>query len=90
VIAEAGSADNNDMGRAIASIVSGIVVGVLTGVAAWSFLMAATWSSIHGGMSQVALAVLSMVAMVAPLGCGFLAGWAVYRWWPRRRATQKD
>lgn len=80
--------DNNDMGRAIASIVSGIVVGVLTGVAAWSFLLAATWSSIHGGMSGIILAVLSLVAMVVPPGCGFLAGWTIYRWRPRCRATQ--
>ena len=80
--------NNNHMGRAIASIVLGIVVGVLAGVAVWSFLLAATWSSIHGGMSETILAVLSLVAMVVPPGCGFLAGSAIYRWWPRRGTTQ--
>jgi hypothetical protein len=45
-------ADNNDVGRAIASIVSGIVVGVLTGVAARFLLEAAMWSPIHGGISD--------------------------------------
>ena len=67
-------------GRAIAAIASGIVVTVLMGAAAWAFLMAATWSSIHGGMSPVILAVLSVVALAAPPGCGLLAGWAVYGW----------
>ena len=67
-------------GRAIAAIASGIVVAVLTGAAAWAFLMAATWSSIHGGMSEVKLAVLSVVALAAPPGCGLLIGWAVYGW----------
>lgn len=81
-------ADNNGMDRSTASIVSGTVVGVLTGVAAWSFLMAATWSSIHGGMSGMTLAVLSLVAMAVPPGCGFLLGRAVYHRWPRRGQTQ--
>ena len=67
-------------GRAIAAIASGVVVAVLTGAAAWAFLMAATWSSIHGGMSEVKLAVLSVVALAAPPGCGLLVGWAVYGW----------
>ena len=72
------------MGRTIAAIVSGIVVGLLTGVPAYFFLLAATWSGIHGGMSEMTLAVLSLVALAVPPGCGFLAGRAVYR----RRATQ--
>jgi hypothetical protein len=81
-------ADDNDMGRVTASIVAGIVVGILAGVAASSFLMAATWSSIHGGMSEITVAVLSVVAMALPPVCGFLAGRAMYRWWPRRVATE--
>jgi hypothetical protein len=64
-------------GRATAAITSGIVVTVLTGAAASSFLLAATWSSIHGGMSQLTLALLSVVALAAPLGCGLLVGWAI-------------
>jgi hypothetical protein len=76
------------MGRAIASIVSGIAVGVLTGIVAYFFLLGATWSSIHGGMSGMTLAVLSLVAMAVPPGCGFLVGRAIYRWQPRRRASQ--
>ena len=67
-------------GRVIVAIASGIVVAVLTGAAAWAFLMAATWSSIHGGMSEMKLAVLSVVALAAPPGCGLLAGWTVYGW----------
>jgi len=82
-------ADNNDVGRVIASIVSGIVVGVLTGVAARSFLEAAMWSPIHGGISdEITLNVLSLVAVAIPPACGFLAGWAIYRWRPRRTAIQ--
>lgn len=65
-------------GRGIAAIASGIVVTALTGALAWSFLLAATWSSIHGGMSQVMLAVLSVVALAVPPGCGLLVGWAVH------------
>ena len=74
-------------GRAIAAIMSGIVATLLTGAAAWAFLMAATWSSIHGGMSEVKLALLSVVALAAPPGCGFLAGWAVYGWQATPPAT---
>ena len=70
-------AENNEMGGRIASILSGIVVGLLTGILASSFLMAATWSSIHGGMSGMMLAVLSLVAMAVPPGCGFLTGYAI-------------
>ena len=76
------------MGRAIAAIVSGTVVAVLTFVAAVSFLDAATWSPIHGGISdEITLNVLSLVAIAVPAPCGLLAGWAIYRWRPRRRAT---
>ena len=74
-------------GRTIAAVTSGIVVTVLTGAAAGAFLMAATWSSIHGGMSEMILAVLSVVAMGAPPGCGLLVGWAVYRWQPTPAVT---
>ena len=76
------------MGRAIASIVSGIVVAVLTFVAAASFLDAAMWSPTHGGISdEITLNVLSLVALAVPATCGLLAGWAIYRWRPRRRTT---
>ena len=76
------------MGRAIASIVSGIVVAVLTFVAAVSLLNAAMWSPTHGGISdEITLNVLSLVAMAVPPGCGLLAGWAIYRWRPRHRRT---
>jgi hypothetical protein len=80
------------MGRTVASTLLGIVVGILTGVVAWFFLMAATWSSIHGGMSGMTLAVLSLVALAVPPGCGFLAGRAMYRWQPRRngQSTMTD
>jgi hypothetical protein len=89
IIAKPHPADDSDMGRAIASIVSGIVVGVLTGVAARAFLVAAMWSPGRGGISdEITLNVLSPFALVVPPGCGFLAGWAVYRWWPQRRAAQ--
>lgn len=74
-------------GRGIAAIVSGIVVAALTNALASSFLLAATWSSIHGGMSQVMLAVLSVVALAVPPGCGLLAGWAVYERPSTRRET---
>ena len=67
-------------GRTIAAVASGLVVTVLTGAAAGAFLMAATWSSIHGGMSEVILAVLSVIAMAAPPGFGLLVGWTVYGW----------
>jgi hypothetical protein len=76
------------MGRVTTSIASGIVVGIVTGVPAWSFLTAATWSSIHGGMSTTTLAVLSVVVIAVPLVCGFFAGRAVYRGWLRRGTTE--
>ena len=65
------------MARSVAAIVAGVVVGIVTGVAASYFVMAATWSSIHGGMSEIVLAVLSLVALAVPLGCGLLAYWAM-------------
>src|SRR5215208_5995566 len=64
--------------RAILGIATGTVVMLLTGGVAWSFLVAATWSSLHGGMSQLVLALLSVVALATPPGCALLAGWAVY------------
>jgi hypothetical protein len=76
------------MGRSVAAIVAGIVVGMVTGVAAWNFVMAATWSSIHGGMSEMVLAVLSLVAMAVPVGCGFLAFRAVAGSGPRRGTSE--
>jgi hypothetical protein len=84
-----GPAEKNDMGRRVASIVSGIIVALMTGTVAWSFLIAATWSSIHGGMSGMMLAILSPVAMAVPPGCGFFVGRAVYRArWPRRGTSR--
>ena len=76
--------------RAIASIASGLIVGSLTGAVASSFVMAATWSSIHGGMSGVTLIVVSIVGMFIPPASGVLAGWAVYRWWPQRLLLPAD
>ena len=76
------------MRRDIISIVSGVVAAVLTGTAAWSFLMAASWSFIHGGMGGMTLAVLSLVAMAVPPGCGYLAAQAIHRWWPERSAIE--
>ena len=70
--------NNKDKGRAIAAIAAGFIVFVLTGIVASSFVLAATWSSIHGGMSQIMLAVLSLAALAVPLGCGFLVGRAMY------------
>ena len=71
--------------RTIGSIVAGIVVGALTGIAAKALLEAAMWSPVHGGISdEITLNVLSLVAMVVPLVCGFLAGSAIYRSRPRR------
>ena len=76
------------MGRAIGSIVAGIVVGALTGIAASVFLEAAMWSPVRGGISdEITLTVLSLVAIVVSPVCGFLAGWAIYHWRPRRRAN---
>ena len=57
-------------------------MGLLTGTFAYSFVMAATWSSIHGGMSGWTLAMVSVVALVVPPGSAFLVGRAIYRWWP--------
>ena len=82
------------MGRTTAAIVSGAIVALLTGAVANSFLMAASWSSIHGGMSGWTLAVLSLIALAVPPGSAFLAGRAIYRSWgqwslvPRRRTTR--
>ena len=67
------------MGRYIASIASGIIAGLITAITAGFFLQAATWSSIHGGMSGTILAVLFVGGMAAPPVCGFLAGRAIYR-----------
>lgn len=76
------------MGRAIGSIGAGIVVGALTGIAARAFLEAAMWSPVHGGISdEITLNVLSLVAMVVPLVCGFVAGSAIYRSRPGRGAN---
>ena len=83
------SADHSEKRRVTASIVAGILVGLVTGAAASSFMMAA-WSSIHGGLSGMTLAVLSVVALAVPPGCGFLAGRAMYRWWPPRMAIEID
>ena len=65
-------------------VASGLLVGILTGVVAFSIVFAATWSSIHGGMSEAALAILSIVAMAVTLGSGFLAAWAMNRWLSNR------
>ena len=85
MVAQPSPADNNDMGRAIGSIVAGIVVGALTGIAAGGLLEAAMWSPVHRGISdEITLNVLSLLAMVVPPVCGFLAGSAIYRLCTRR------
>jgi hypothetical protein len=76
------------MGRAAASIAAGVTVGLITSVAAWFLLMAATWSSIHGGMSELVLVGLSLLAMVVPVGSGFMAGFLVLRATAQRQRHQ--
>src|SRR4051812_14133492 len=49
------------------------------------------WSPVHGGISdEITLTVVSLVAMVVPLVCGFLAGSAIYRWPPRPQGQRND
>ena len=67
---------------------SGIVAGVLTALVAGSFVQAASWSSIHGGMSGMMLAVICLIALVVPPACGFWVGRAIYRWRPQRKTTR--
>jgi uncharacterized membrane protein len=76
------------MRRAIVAIVLGIVVGIVTAVPGCLFLMAATWSSIHGGMSEIVLAVLSALAIAVPAGGGFLAFYTVSRRRPTREMAE--
>ena len=75
------------MTRTTVSILVGVVVGAMTATVAWAFMMAATWSSIHGGMSRPALIAVSLLAMVAPPGCGLLAAWLVRQWQPLHLPT---
>ena len=65
--AQPSPADNNDMGRAIGSVVVGIVVTALTGIATETFVEAAMWSPLHGGISdEITLSVLSLGSDVGP------------------------
>lgn len=74
------------MRRAVASIVAGIAVVVLTGVAARFLIEATMWSPARGGISdEITLNVLSLLAMAVPPGCGFLAARTIYHWRPQRR-----
>ena len=79
-------ADDHDMARILA-IVSGLVVAVLATVPVWFFLMAATWSGIHGGTSELMLLILTMLVTPIPPLSGFLAGRAIHREWRRCGAT---
>lgn len=70
------------------SILLGIGTFLVTGAVALAFLQAATWSSIHGGMSGLTLAVLWPLALGVPPVCGFLVGRAIFRRWPERGTTR--
>ena len=72
------------MDRDAASLATGVVVAAVTGVPSSLFLMGATWSSIHGGMSGIPFAVVCAIAIAIPLACAFFAGRAVYQRWPQR------
>ena len=72
------------MGQEIAAMVAGLAVGAVTGVVAGSFLVGATWSAIHSGTSESALAVLSVLATAVPLACGLLTFRAMSRALTRR------
>src|SRR5262245_15430894 len=74
--------DGRGSGRAIASIVAASAVGLLTSSVAWSFLVGASWSAMHGGMPVIVLVGLSVFGMALPPALGVLAGWAVHRSWP--------
>lgn len=75
------------MDRDAASLATGIVVAAVTGVPSSLFLMGATWSSIHGGMSGMAFAVVTLIAIAVPAASAFFAGRAVYQRWPQRGST---
>ena len=75
----------SDRWRPMVVVASGVLVGILTAFVAFNVFFAATWSSIHGGMSEAVLAVLSVVTMTAPLATGFLAAWTTNRWLSSRK-----
>ena len=55
-------------------ILVAVAVTLLIGFVSFSVLIAAGWSSIHGGLSDGAFNLLFLVALVAPPALGFLAG----------------
>jgi hypothetical protein len=57
-----------------AVILVALAVTLATGFFALNFLVAAGWSSLHGGLSNGAFYVLFVIAAVAPPTLGFLAG----------------
>jgi hypothetical protein len=69
--------------RSIVVVASGLVVGILVGIPtaalAFNVYLGAAWSNIHGGTSDVMLAMLPFIAIAIPAGSGFLAAWAVNR-----------
>ena len=70
-------------------ILVAVVVTLAAGFVSFNVLMAAGWSSIHGGLSDGAFYVLFFVALVAPLALGFLAG-AVTRHWLGKGVPPKN
>ena len=83
LIAMSVPADEHDMARII-GIVSGLVVTMLATFTVWFFLMAATWSRIHGGTSELMLLILTTLVTPSPPLSGFLAGRAIDGEWRRR------
>ena len=63
-----------------------VAVTLLAGFVGFNVLIAAGWSSIHGGLSDGAFYLLFLVALVAPPALGFLAG-ALGASWPSRPAA---
>jgi len=77
-----------DRWRPIAAVASGLLVGILVGIPtavfAFNVYLSAAWSNIHGGTSDLMLAMLPLIAIAIPAGSGFLAAWAMNRWLLRR------
>jgi hypothetical protein len=55
-------------------ILVAVAVTLATGFVSFNVIIAAGWSSIHGGLSNGAFYILFFVALVAPPALGFLAG----------------
>ena len=72
------SRSRSDNRLVVVSVVVGVAVAVVTGGVASAFLFAATWAGIHGGLSEITLAMFSLGTFAAPLTLGVLAGWGTY------------